>query len=95
MKWRGATMTMLNVSLSDEAKKFLEKQASKHGLSTSGEFVERLVSQAMAREEQERLEEQLLDGMNSGSGIEADDAYWQRKQAELIGRANQARGDRA
>jgi len=85
-------MTTLHVLLSDEANDFLKTQAAKLGLATSGEFLERLVAQAMEREEQQRLEAQLLEGLNSGPGITADDEYWERKQKDLIDRARQSAG---
>ena len=77
-------MTTLNISLSDEARRFLEEQAAKRGLSTEEEVVARLVSDAM---EQERLERQLVEGLESGRGVEADDAYWTSKREGLIERA--------
>lgn len=84
-------MTTLNISLSDAAQRFVEKQASKLGLAST-EFLERLISDAMVREEQEELEQKLVEGLNSGPGIEATEAYWERKQSELIGRVQQGRG---
>jgi len=43
--------------------------------------------------EQDQLEEQLINGLNSGPGIEADDAYWQRKQEDLVNRAKSGQDD--
>lgn len=40
-------------------------------------------------EEEVALEQQLIDGINSGPGIEANDAYWERKLSELVRRASQ------
>jgi antitoxin ParD1/3/4 len=77
-------MTTFNISLSDEASRFLEEQAAKRGLSTGEEVVARLVSEAM---EQERLEQQLVDGIESGSSVVADDAHWDAKRERLIERA--------
>ena len=92
--WR-RFMTTLNIPLSEEAKRFLEEEAAKRGLPDSGAVVARLVREAMSRERDEaELELKLDEGLNSGPGIEADDAYWDRRQADLVRHANAARGGR-
>jgi hypothetical protein len=80
-------MTTLNVSLSEEARRFVEEQAAKRGLTTGAEFLERLVTRAM---EEERLERLVVEGVERGGRILADDAYWERKRAMLIERARGA-----
>jgi hypothetical protein len=84
-------MSSLQVSLSADAQRFVEEQAAKRGLANSGEFLERLVLEAMERE---GLEEKLVAGLASGPVFEADDAYWDRKRTELTERARQGRGER-
>ena len=83
------TMSSLQVSLSEDARRFVEEQAAKRGLASSGAFLERLVLEAMERE---GLEEKLVAGLASGPVFEADDAYWDQKQAELTERARQQQG---
>jgi antitoxin ParD1/3/4 len=88
-------MTTLNVPLSDEARRFLEEEASRRGLPDTGAVVARLVTEAMARERDEAELTRMMDeGLASGPAVEADDAYWDRKQADLLERAKALRGSR-
>jgi hypothetical protein len=80
-------MTTLNVPLSEEARRFVEEQAAKRGMSTGAEFLERLVAQAM---EDERFERLVIEGIDRGGATVADDAYWERKRATLSDRARSA-----
>lgn len=72
-------MSSLNIDLSDRLKAFAEKQARANQLSDVGAYIESL----LAREE---LEVALMEGVDSGEAIVADDAWRGRRRQELIER---------
>jgi antitoxin ParD1/3/4 len=68
-------MTSMNISLPEELKSYVEEQA-KGGYSTPSEFVRELIRQDQRRRAKERLEQLLLEGLDSGEPILADEAFW-------------------
>lgn len=68
-------MATMNVSLPDELKKFVEAQVDEHDYVSSSEFLRELL-----RREQDRtqLRALLIQGMESGSGSEMNDSYFER-----------------
>jgi len=66
-------MTSLNVPLPNELKSYLQ-QRSRQGKRTPAEYVRALIQEdRVAREE---LEAALMEGLNSGDPIVADEKYW-------------------
>lgn len=63
----------MNISLPDALKAFVESQVAQGGYGTSSEYVRELI-----RREQDRshLRELLLEGAGSGTGDQAEEAYF-------------------
>ncbi len=68
-------MTSMNISLPEGLKSYVEAQA-KDGYSTPSEFVRELIRLDQKRRAHERLEQLLLEGLDSGEPILADEAFW-------------------
>jgi antitoxin ParD1/3/4 len=67
---------MLHLSLPSDLESFVEETSRAAGL-TPEEFVRRLIREDRERRsEQERLEALLLEGLNSGPGIEFSPESW-------------------
>lgn len=79
-------MTSMNISLPETLRKFVEEQVSKGGYGTASEYLRELIREAKKRKAEERLEELLLEGLDSGEPIEVTGKYWEKKKAELIRR---------
>jgi antitoxin ParD1/3/4 len=79
-------MTTLNISLPKSMKGFVETQIKEGGYSTASEYVRELIRDAQKRAAKERLEQLLMEGLNSGPAIKVDDKYWARKKEELKAR---------
>ncbi|MDD4888729.1 MAG: type II toxin-antitoxin system ParD family antitoxin [Phycisphaerae bacterium] len=73
-------MATLNISLPDSLREFVDKQVAKGGYSTASEYMRELVRKAA----RDSLEAKLLEGLNSGPGIVADDKFWAERRAKLI-----------
>ncbi|HYE20545.1 MAG TPA: hypothetical protein VEA69_19005 [Tepidisphaeraceae bacterium] len=87
-------MTTIQLSLTDDARRFLEEQAAREGLSDSTAYVEQLIAREQRLSEDERVERALIIGIESGPSVDADDAFWHRKAASLTERARAALRDR-
>ncbi len=76
-------MTTMNISLPESLRRFVETEVTNGGYGNTSEYVRELIRGAQKRQAQEKLEELLLEGLNSGDRIEADDAYWKELRARV------------
>ncbi|MFI4861078.1 MAG: type II toxin-antitoxin system ParD family antitoxin, partial [Phycisphaerales bacterium JB063] len=72
----------INVNMPDELRKFVDEQVALKGFATPTEYVRQLIRDERKRAAQDRLEQLLLDGLNSGPPIPLDDAEWGRMKQE-------------
>ena len=77
------SMASLNISLPQPLKDYVEAQVKDSGYGTPSEFVRELLRQDKKRRAQEKLEEALLEGLNSGAPLEATPHYWREKRRRL------------
>ncbi len=80
------SMASLNISLPQPLKDYVEAQVKGSGYSTPSEFVRELLRQDQKRRALEKLEEALLESLNSGEALEITPAYWAKKRRELAAR---------
>ena len=76
-------MTTMNISLPDEMKAFVEEQIKQGGYSTASEYLRDLIRDAQKRAAQDRLEELLLEGLDSGPATPMTKEDWQGLHREL------------
>ena len=67
----------MNISLPEELKEYVEEQA-KGGYSTPSEFVRDLIRQDRKRRANDRLEQLLLEGLDSGEPIPVGNTFWNK-----------------
>ena len=77
-------MTTLNISLPDSMRAFIDEQIAQGGYSTASEYIRDLIRQAQKQAAQEKLDNLLLEGLESGESIEVTDEWWQEKQERLV-----------
>lgn len=83
----GKSSTTLNISLPTPLKAFVEEQTAEHGYTSASEYIRELIRAARRRRTRgHELETLLLEGLESGACIEADDAYWAAKEKKLVSR---------
>ncbi|MBD2579473.1 type II toxin-antitoxin system ParD family antitoxin [Oscillatoria sp. FACHB-1406] len=76
---------MLNISLPEQIQAFIEEQTSVAGLNSVSEYIYQLILREKERiARQEQIESLLLEGLDSGEPIEANDEWWERKRIELL-----------
>ena len=82
---------MLNIVLSDQILAFVEEQATAASLNTASEYVYQLILREQERLlQQKRVESLLLEGLESGTPIEATDDWWQQKRTQLVEHVQQS-----
>ncbi|MCX6622401.1 MAG: type II toxin-antitoxin system ParD family antitoxin [Acidobacteria bacterium] len=76
-------MTSMNISLPEELKAYVEQQTS-GGYSTPSEYVRQLIREDQRRCTRDRLEQLLLDGLDSGEPVPADERFWTELKREAV-----------
>ena len=76
-------MATMNISLPENLKGFVDSQVRIGGYSTSSEYIRELIREDQKKKLEQRLSLLLLEGMQSGVPIAADDAYWNAKRKRL------------
>lgn len=75
---------MLNLSLPESLQAFVEAQVRAAGMASTSEYICQLILREQARvAQQARVEALLLEGLDSGDGVEATDDWWTQKRARL------------
>jgi len=88
------SMASLNISLPQSLKDYVEDQVKGSGYSTPSEYVRELLREDQKRRAQQKLEELLLEGLNSGKPIEITPEYWENKRRQLVERHSRKTGTR-
>jgi antitoxin ParD1/3/4 len=71
-----ADMTIVTFSLPKELQTFLARQTAKNGFHTPDDYLCDLLDR---ERERERIEEMLVEGIESGEPIEVTDDWWEQK----------------
>ena len=82
----------MNVSMSSEHKSFIKAQVSTGRFRNDSEVVRAGLRLLEEQARHRKLEELLLDGLNSGKAVETDTEYWSDLRNRVSSRATQ--GDR-
>lgn len=83
-------MTTMNISLPEDMKAFVETQVQQGGYSTASEYLRELIREAKKKAAEDRLEELILEGINSGPATPMTKEDW----AELRRKLEQHRAER-
>ena len=83
-------MTSMNVSLPESLRQFAEERAAK-GYSSLSEYFRELLRGDQKRVAQARLEELLLEGLDSGEPVEVTPEYWKELRKRVRERAKKAK----
>jgi antitoxin ParD1/3/4 len=77
-------MSSINISLPELMKAFVEEQVAQGGYGSISEYLQELISQDQKRKMQEKVEEHLIAGLESGELIEINHEWWEQKRTHLI-----------
>ena len=76
-------MPTMNISLHENLKEFVESQVQSGDYSSASEFMRELVRREQKERLREQLELRLLEGLNSGDGIESSPEMWRDLHQEV------------
>jgi antitoxin ParD1/3/4 len=76
-------MPTMNISLPENLKEFVESQVQSGDYSSASEFMRELLRREQKERLREQLEHRLLEGLNSGDGIESTPEMWQKLRADV------------
>ncbi len=76
-------MTQFQISLPESLHQFIHQQVTRGGYSNTEEYIYHLILEDQKHHAQQRLEEMLIAGLDSGNPIEITDDWWQNKRTEL------------
>lgn len=83
-------MNIMNISLPDEMKAFVEARAVQEGYASAGDYLRALVGEAQKRQAVRELEAKLLEGLQ-GPAVEMTREDWESIEREaregLVGEA--------
>ena len=80
-------LTTLNVSLPSSQKTFVEEVSTREGYTTLSEYVRELIRRDQRARAEKRLDEMLLEGINSGKPVRVTPKFWAKKRDALVRRA--------
>ncbi len=77
-------MATMNISLTDDLKQFVDEQVAAKSYTSTSEYLRELIRR---QRDIERLRQMIDEGLNSGPGVVADDAWFERMRARAKGRS--------
>lgn len=77
-------MNLTDISLTEDNSQFVHEQLATGQFPSPSDVVNEALRQARIREAKKKLAELLMEGLNSGPGIEVTEEYWAKKKAELL-----------
>jgi antitoxin ParD1/3/4 len=79
-------MQTMNISLPEPLKAVVDAQVASGNYSSASEYIRELIRADEKARSRERLEELLLEGLNSGNGEEATPEFWKKLWTEAESR---------
>ena len=73
----------MNISLPDSMKKYVKERVDEERYGTQSDYVRSLIRDDQKRHDENKLEQMLLDGLRSGSGIRMNHQEWKKLWAEV------------
>lgn len=77
-------MTTVTISLPESLREFLNRQVASKGYGNVSEYFRTLLRDAREKDRNHRLEELLLEGLNSGQDIPLDRRFWKDLRAQAV-----------
>lgn len=84
-------MTQIQISLPEAVSRFIEEQVASGRYGSASDLVVDLVEKARLETAKQKLTELVLEGENSGEGVEFDEEAWRTRTAQLQAEAQRRR----
>jgi len=77
-------MPNITISLPEPLKDFMDQQVASRGFGNVSEYFRTLLREAQEKEREARLQDLLLEGLNSGADIPLDEKFWKDLRGEAL-----------
>lgn len=77
-------MATMTISLPEPMREFIESEVEGGDYGSASELIREMVRERQKRKAQERLEQLLLEGLESGEPIEVNEEYMKRHRQYLL-----------
>jgi antitoxin ParD1/3/4 len=77
-------MTTVTISLPDSLKQFIDRQVASRGYGNVSEYFRTLLRSAQDQEHSSRLQELLVEGLQTGRDIPLDQRFWKNMRKEAL-----------
>ena len=88
-------MATVSISLPDDLKAFLDAEVAAKGYRSSGEYIGLLIQKAYLEKHHEKVEQLLLDGLNSGPATPLTAQDWKDIEEEALAHLAKEKKDAA
>jgi antitoxin ParD1/3/4 len=75
--------TTMNISLPETLRDFVDERVAEGSFANASDYVRALIRDDRAKRTQASLEAKLLEGLESGPAVVADDAYWEALERDV------------
>ncbi len=82
--------TTMNISLSEDLKDYVAERVKSESFSNASDYIRSLIREDQRRRGIDRLEQDLLEGLNTGGEQALDAAVWRSIRAEARARTRKA-----
>ena len=76
--------TSMNISLPESLKDYVRQRVVQRHYSNPSDYIRALIREDRKHAAEEELETLLLQGLESGTPVHVDDAFWKKKRDRLI-----------
>lgn len=85
------TTKTIHISLPESLKEYMDKRITEEHYATLSDYVRALVREDQKRQAEDRLEKLLLEGLDSGRGVQYGTKEWNAFWERIHSRINKAR----
>lgn len=78
--------TTMNISLPEALRAYVDERVAEGSFANASDYVRALIREDRLKRAQASLEAKLLEGLQSGPAVVADDAYWENLKREACAR---------
>jgi antitoxin ParD1/3/4 len=78
--------TTMNISLPETLREFVDERVAEGDFANASDYVRALIREDRTKRADSWLEAKLLQGLESGPAVIADDKYWEDLKAEVRAR---------
>ena len=84
----------MNISLPEALREYVDERVAEGTFANASDYVRALIREDRLKRAQAILEAKLLEGLESGPAVVADDAYWEDLKARARARAAKSKRGR-